>query len=67
MTTTVQKHVNSSDLTNNSGVSISVSNGVIIIEPKAKLLDLKEVMKNYKPEIYHSDISWGESVGREIL
>ncbi len=78
MTTTIQKWGNSfgiripkkivqnNGLSEGSGVSIREIDGSIIIEPKQSLLNLKKIMKKYKPETYHNELDWGKSVGREM-
>ena len=78
MTTTIQKWGNSlgvripkniaenMNLSDGSAVVITEKNGMIILEKKDTLLDLKKAMKNYKPENYHNEIDWGENLGREI-
>ncbi|OGI77464.1 hypothetical protein A3C57_03030 [Candidatus Nomurabacteria bacterium RIFCSPHIGHO2_02_FULL_33_12] len=82
MTTTIQKWGNSlgvripKNIVENSGfkaggrISIFEKNGVIVLEKvlekKSKLLDLKKVMKNCKPETYHKEVDWGQPVGKEI-
>lgn len=78
MTTTIQKWGNSlgvripKNIANNlnlkegSGISIYEKNGAMVLEKRAKLLDLKKVLKNCTPETYHSEVNWGNPVGKEI-
>ena len=78
MTATIQKWGNSlgiripKNITENlglqegSGISVFEKDGLIILEKKDNILDLKKVMKNYKPETYHQEIDWGKPVGREL-
>jgi antitoxin MazE len=78
MTTTIQKWGNSlgiripKNITENlglqegSGISIYEKNGFIILEKNPSLLDLKKVMKNYKPETYYKEIDWGDPIGKEL-
>ncbi len=78
MTTTIQKWGNSlglripkhiadsMGLSAGGGVSVSLKDGVIVVESKSKMLDLKKVMKNYKPEKYHTELDWGKPAGKEL-
>ena len=78
MTTTIQKWGNSLavriskkvaenvGLFDGSTIFLRESGGKIIIEPKRTLLNLKNIMKKYKPETYHREIDWGKFVGSEI-
>lgn len=78
MTTTIQKWGNSlglripKNIADSMGlqaggdVSLSLKDGVIIVEATSKLLDLKKVMKNYKPREYHAEFDWGTPVGKEV-
>jgi antitoxin MazE len=80
MATTIQKWGNSlgvripkniaEDIGLNAGddLSVSLKGRSILLSPnlKPKLLDLKKVMKNYKPETYHNEVDCGISSGNEV-
>ncbi len=78
MTTTIQKWGNSlgvripkniatnMGLKAGSGVFVSEKDGIMILEKKSKLLNLKKAMKDYTPENYHQEVDWGTPVGKEI-
>lgn len=54
------------DLKEGSSVSLTVSDGSIVVSPKAKKYTLDELLEGTKPEDFGSEINWGEPVGVEI-
>ena len=54
------------DLKEGSSVSVTVSDGNIVITPTAKKYTLDELLEGTRPEDFGSEIDWGEPVGVEI-
>ncbi len=54
------------NLKEGSSISITVSEGKIVISPKRKKYTLEELLEGTSPDDFGGEIDWGEPVGVEI-